>query len=125
MKYLVYNYGLGIAVGLLEQEGATEEINLAHNLYDNNANYSLFHGCINFSSFKQFKRFLILKEYFKICEENKQNKFNEYQFLRRAINRAKQLIKTNVLFHNFMSQIRSSTLKYNIGTYQDEIDYES
>lgn len=124
MKYLISHYGAGIAVGLLEQEGAEEEINLAHNLYDNNANYSFFHGCINFSSFKQFKRFLILKEYFKVCDENKENKFCEYKFLRTAISRAKQLIKTNVSFHNFMSQIRISSPRYNIGTYQDEIDYE-
>ena len=111
MKYLISHYGAGIAVGLLEQEGAEEEINLAHNLYDNNANYSFFHGCIN-------------KEYFKVCDENKENKFCEYKFLRTAISRAKQLIKTNVSFHNFMSQIRISSHRYNIGTYQDEIDHE-
>ena len=120
MKYLVSNYGLGVTVGLLEKEGANEDMNLAHNLFNSNVDHNLFNGSINFLSFKQFKRFLIYKEYFKICDDNKENKFKEYRFLHNAIKQARKTIDSNVRFANFMAQIRSNTGYYDMGGYADE-----
>jgi hypothetical protein len=131
MNYLISNYGAGIAVALLNKRDADEHINLAHNLFNSNADYTLFHGVINFPSFKQFKKLLIYKEYFKIWDEHfARNKFGARQkskdvsFIRRAIKRAKLIIESNVEHRNFMSQIRNGQSNYSVGCYQDEPEEE-
>lgn len=122
MKYLVSNYGAGIAVGLLQEEGATEDINLSHNLFDCHADYNTFHGLINFSSLQKFKRFLIYKEYFKYCSENRGVGKKDFLCLLRSARRARNNFRENVSFHNFMSQISASNSFYSIGTHQKEVN---
>jgi len=122
MKYLVSTYGLGISVALLENAGAEEEINLAHNLFNCYADYSLFHGTINFTSFKKFRRYLIYKNYFNVCDENKDKPFNEFKFLREAVKRMKETIDSNVCFNNFMLQITASNNHYDIAEHGDTIE---
>lgn len=131
MNYLISNYGAGISVALLDKQDSEEHINLAHNLFNSNADCHLFHGVINFSSFKQFKKLLIYKEYFKIWDEYfVRNKFGarlkskDISFIRRAIKRAKLIIESNVEYQNFMSQIRSGQSNYSTGFYQDEAEEE-
>ena len=131
MNYLISNYGVGISVALLNKEDSEEHINLAHNLFNSNADPNFFHGIINFNSFKQFKKLLIYKEYFKIWDEHfARNKFGARQkskdvsFIRRAIKRAKLIIESNVEYSPFMTQMRSSQQNYSVGYYQDEQEEE-
>lgn len=123
MKYLISNYGSGISVGLLQSEGAEEDINLAHNLFNCNADLSLFHGSINFPSLRTFQRFLIYKKYLWICSVRK----NAGSFMQR-LRHATKLVKRewgNVQFDNFMQQIRAnSNNNYSIGSYQDDAGEE-
>lgn len=127
MKYLISQYGPGISVGLLESEGATEDMNLAHNLFDRNSNPSLFHGAISFESIRQFKKFLIYKEYFRLNNERvTKNKFGHktplqfYPMLRRAAKRARLVWESSVQFDNFMRSIQANNSFNNVGEYQDE-----
>ena len=63
-KYIVSNNGLGIAVGVIGSTAAQDAI-LAENIYGCNISDNLFGSLIYMTSVKQFKQFLILKEYFK------------------------------------------------------------
>lgn len=122
MKYLISHYGAGIAVGLIQEEGAREDINLAHNLFNSTVHESLFHGTILFESVKQFRKFLAFKEFFNSRQPNTKN---EFVLWRNAFRKAKEVMANSCRQNNFMFQITAANnSKHNIGTYQDEIDYE-
>ena len=122
MKYLISHYGAGIAVGLIQEEGAREDINLAHNLFNSTVHESLFHGTILFESVKQFRKFLAFKEFFNSRQPNTKN---EFVLWRNAFRKAKEVMANNCRQNNFMFQITAANnSKHNIGTYQDETDYE-
>ena len=128
-KYIVSNNGLGIAVGVTGCS-AQEDATLAENIYGCNTSDHLFGSLIYLPSFSQFKKFLIIKEYYKVWDEhwaaNKEyNNFlpappNIMRFTRTAIKRAKSIISSNVRHENFMSQISARNNEYQIGGYADE-----
>ena len=122
MKYIISHYGAGIAVGLIQEDGAQEEINLAHNLFDSTIHESIFHGTILFDSVKQFKKFLAFKEFFAIREDSTKN---EYSTWREAFRRVKEVMVNNCRHNNFMFQMTAANdKKHNLGAYQDETDHE-
>jgi hypothetical protein len=133
MKYIVSNNGLGIAVGVVG-ETAKEDATLAENIYGCNISDHLFGSLIYMSSVKQFRKFLILKEYFKVWDKhwaaNKEYNNhlpippNIYKFTKDAIKRAKQIMNSCVSYENFMSQISARNNEYQIGGYQDEASEE-
>ena len=130
MKYIVSNNGIGIAVGVIG-ETAKEDATLAENIYGCNTSDHLFNSLIYMSSVKQFRKFLILKEYFKVWDKhwaaNKEYNNhlpippNIYKFTKDAIRRAKQIMHSSVQYENFMSQISARNNEYSIGTHQDEL----
>ena len=133
MKYIVSNNGLGIAVGVVG-ETAKEDATLAENIYGCNISDHLFGSLIYMASIKQFRKFLILKEYFKVWDKhwaaNKEYNNhlpippNIYKFTKDAIKRAKQIMNSCVQYENFMSQISARNNEYQIGGYQDEATEE-
>jgi hypothetical protein len=130
MKYIVSNNGLGIAVGVVG-ETAKEDATLAENIYGCNISDHLFGSLIYMASVKQFKKFLILKEYFKVWDKhwaaNKEYNNhlpippNIYKFTKDAIKRAKQIMNSCVQYENFMQKISARNNEYQIGGYQDEL----
>ena len=121
-RYLISHYGAGIAVGLIQEEGAQEEINLAHNIFNSTVHESIFHGTILFDSVKQFRKFLAFKEFFNSRQPDTQNEFSLW---RNAFRKAKEVMQNNCRQNNFMFQITAANnSKHNIGGYQDETDYE-
>ena len=127
-KYIVSNNGLGIAVGVIG-ETAKEDATLAENIYGCNISDHLFNSLIYMASINQFKKFLILKEYFKVWDKhwaaNKEYNNhlpippNVYRFTKEAIKQAKDIM-LSVRYENFMSQISARNNEYQIGGYQDE-----
>jgi hypothetical protein len=121
MKYIISNYGLGIAVGLVGEE-AEMDATLAENLYDCNHSDMLFDRLMYMPSLKSFKNLLIMKEYFKIWDEHwTRNKIsgsnkapNIMQFTRRAIRRAKLVLESNVSFENFMYNYSANNQTYSL-----------
>jgi len=101
MKYMISSYGADIAVGLLEKETAEEDINLAHNLSNSHVNNNYYNGVLNFNSLHSFYRFLINKYYLMFWEPNKTFR----QILKKASNKARNVIDNDVEFRNFMPQI--------------------
>lgn len=132
-KYIVSNNGLGIAVGVTGPT-AKEDATLAENIYGVNTSDHLFDSLIYMPSFSQFRKFLILKEYYKVWDQHwaanaEYNNFlptppNILRFTKAAIKRAKQIIAANVQQQNFMSQISSRNNEYNIGSHSDEAPEE-
>jgi len=80
------------------------------------------------ASIEQFKKFLILKEYFKVWDKhwatNNGREIpiapNIYKFTKEAINKAKDIMGSHVRYENFMSQISARNNEYQMGGYQDE-----
>lgn len=121
-KYLISHYGAIYAVGLIQAEGAQEDMNLAHNLFNSTCHDSIFHGTILFDTLKQFKKFLAFKEFFAI---RKPDTANEYSTWREAFRRAKRVMDEQCRANNFMFQMVAANNKgHNLGNYQDETDYE-
>ena len=128
-KYIVSNNGLGIAVGVTG-ETAKEDATLAENIYGCNTSDHLFGSLIYLSDINKFRKFLILKEYFKVWskhwaankeyDDHLQMPSNVYRFTKCAIKQAKKIISSNVRYENFMSQISARNNEYQIGSYQDE-----
>ena len=129
-KYIVSNNGLGIAVGVIG-DTAIQDATLAENIYGCNISDHLFGSLIYMASVKQFKKFLILKEYFKQWDKhwaaNNGREIpiapNVYKFTKAAINNVKDIM-CSVRYENFMSQISARNNEYQIGGYQDEIGEE-
>lgn len=121
-KYAISHYGAGIAVGLLQEDGAQEDINLAHNLYDSTCHESIFHGTILFNSIKQFRRFLAFKVYHQLRVPFEKEEFSVWK---EAFREARRVLREQCVANNFMIQmVAANTSKHNIGSYQDETDYE-
>ncbi len=123
MNYLISHYGAGIAVGLIQEDGAQEDMTLAHNLFNSTVHESLFHGAILFDSVKQFRRFLAYKEFFKVRMGHITKK--EFSYWKYAFRKAREIMQTNCRQNNFMFQITAANSNYNLGEHQDETDYES
>ena len=122
MKYLISHYGAGIAVGLAQSEGAQEDMNLAHNLFNSTVHESIFHGTILFDNIKQFRKFLAFKMFYII---RKNDTKNEYYTWRKAFRLADMSLREDCRKNNFMFQLTAANnSKHNIGGYQDETDYE-
>jgi hypothetical protein len=84
-------------------------------------------------SFEQFKKFLTLKEYFKVWdnhfaiergEEEEYKRGNVMKFTREAIKRAREVINNQVSMENFMFGMSSRNAEYVLGRYQDEAGEE-
>ena len=101
-KYIISNNGLGIAVGVIG-ETAKEDATLAENIYGCNISDHLFGSLIYMPSVKQFRKFLILKEYFKVWDKHwaANKEYNDhlpippnvYRFTKEAIKQAKEMEK--------------------------------
>jgi len=101
MKYIVSLQGCNIGVGLLDPSTAEEDINLAHNLFNTHVNYNYYNGVLNFASRSKFYRFLIDKYYLMFWEPNK----TFSQLLKKATNKARSVINTEVEYRNFLPEI--------------------
>lgn len=125
--YLISNYGAGITVGITGPNAEQDAI-LAENIYGCNYTDELFDVIVHMPSVETFKKFLILKEYFKIWDEHfTRNKVagsrkcgNVMQFTRRAIKRAKLVMDGQVKYENYMSRISSRNNEYGIGGHNEE-----
>lgn len=100
-KYMVSVNARDIVVGLLDEETAEQDINLSHNLFNSHVNYNYYHGVINFNTLGKFYRFLINKYYLMYWEPNKTFR----QLLKKATNKARQVLDTEVQHRNFMPEI--------------------
>ena len=129
LHYIVSNNGFGIAIGIIgNKQQALEDATLAENIFGSNHSDHLFTHLLYMSSVEQFKKFLILKEYFSVWDEHfgknkvagRRDSGMVMQFTRRAIKRARLIMESRVKFENFMQQISSRNNEYNIGGYQDE-----
>lgn len=125
MKYLISENGLGIAIGLIgEQQEAFENRTLAENIYNVETSENFFAGLIYMKSFRQFKKFLILKEYFRMWDlhwaknkvSGRRDKAQIGNFTRRAIKQAKLIIESSVTHENFMRNIYASSAAYGFGS---------
>lgn len=132
-SYIISNNGLGIAVGITgDKQQALEDATLAENIFGINTSDHLFSHLLYMSSFEQFKKFLILKEYFRVWDEHfgknnvsgSRNIGNVMQFTRRAIKRARLVMESQVKHENFMQHMSSRNNHYDIGGYQDEAGEE-
>lgn len=128
LTYTISTNGIGIAIGISgDKQQAQQDAILAENLYGCNHSDHLFDFLLYMPSIESFKKFLILKEYFKIWDEHfTRNRVsgsraagNVMQFTRRAIRRA-YLILDNVRYENFMQAYSARNQSYQIGGYQDE-----
>ena len=100
-KYMVSVNARDIVVGLLDEETAEEDINLAHNLFNSHVNYNYYCGVINFNTLNKFYRYLIDKHFLMVWQPNKT--FRET--LKTATNMARSVINNDVCFRNFMPEI--------------------
>ncbi len=133
LNYIVSNNGLGIAVGIVgDKQLAHQDATLAENIYGFNHSDHLFDSIVYMPSIESFKKFLIIKEYFRIWDEHftrnkvcgSRSKGNIMKFTRRAINRAKIIMSSQVKYENFMYGMSARNNEYNIGGYQDEASEE-
>ena len=106
MKYVISTHGANIAVGLLDANTAEEDINLSHNLFNTHAGDNYFNGVLSFSSPQKFYRFLINKYYLMYWAPNK----TFSQLLKKATNKARGVINTEVQYRNFMPEIYHSNI---------------
>lgn len=122
IKYLISQNGLGIAVGLIgDKQEAQETMTLAENIFGVNVADYLFSGLIFMRDFKQFKKFLILREYFKIWDRHftrnrvsgRRDKSNVMQFTRRAIRQAKLVLDSSVDFEEYMRRMHGDSYVLN------------
>ena len=116
MQYIISTHGYGIAVGIIgDKTEALHDAQLAENLYGINHSDSLFDRLVFMDSWKQFRKFLILKEYFKVRSiQRSRGKFFPSEILatRHAIRAARKTIKENVSFENFMWEVSSVRSNY-------------
>lgn len=102
MKYILCNMGDQFVVGLDGSDAeAAQNANLAHNLFNSRARYDIFNGRINFTSPRQFLKFLIYKEW-----------LNNGQCLRSAAKTARQILEFQTKRVDFMRQLRQRSNNY-------------
>lgn len=106
MKYVISTHGANIAVGLLDANTAEEDINLSHNLFNTHAGDNYFNGVLSFPTPQKFWRFLINKYYLMYWAPNK----TFSQLLKKATNKARCVINTEVQYRNFMPEIYHSNM---------------
>lgn len=116
MKYIISSCGFDIAVGLLDANTATEDINLANNILGTNHNDNYYNGVIIFNNMKHFYRFLINKYYIRYWQPNK----SFSQVLKKASNKTRQIINNEVKYESFMVQIYSHQTTSHIYKYQPQ-----
>ena len=96
LHYIVSNNGFGVAIGIVgNKRQALEDATLAENIFGSNHSDHLFTHLLYMSSVEQFKKFLILKEYFSVWDEHfgrnkvagRRDSGMVMQFTRRAIKR--------------------------------------
>lgn len=100
-KYMISSYGADVAVGLLDSETAEEDINLSHNLFNTHVNHLYYNGVLNFNSLRKFYRYLIDKYYLLYWRPDK----TFSQILKKATNKARQILVNDVEYRNFMPEI--------------------
>ena len=106
MKYIISTNGANIAVGLLDANTAEEDINLSHNLFNTHAGDSYYNGVLSFASPQKFYRFLIDKYYLLYWRPDK----TFSQILKKATNKARQILVNDVEYRNFMPEIYHSNM---------------
>ena len=108
MKYMISSYVANIAVGLMDEETAQQDINLSHNLFNTNVNNNYFNGILSFNTLKKFYRFLIHKNLF--ADWGIDTKYSTQ--LKEAANKARITINKEVGYRNFMIEISKSDETY-------------
>ena len=106
MKYMISTNGANIAVGLMDANTAEEDINLSHNLHNTHAGDNYFNGVLSFASPQKFYRFLINKYYLLYWQPDA----TFSQLLKKATNKARQILDNDVEYRNFMPEIYHSNL---------------
>lgn len=121
LTYIISNNGLGIAIGIVgDKQLAHRDVTLAENIYGSNHSDHLFASLLYMPSVQQFKKFIILKEYYAIWDKHwsrnkvsgSQNTPNVMQFTRRAIKQGKLIMESRVTHEDFMRRIAVSTQQY-------------
>lgn len=129
LQYIISNNGFGIAVGVIgDPQQAHQEAILAENVYGFNHSDHIFNALIYMPSIEHFKKFLAVKEYFKIWDEHwTRNKVSGrkdapsvLRFSCRAIKRAKLILASQVFYENFMQRISCHNNEYLINSYSDD-----
>lgn len=111
LKYTWSLYGSAyIAVGIVgDKQEAEEAANLAENIYGASHSDEYFDHIMYLKNFKQFKKFLILKEYFLVwsnyLSSNTKERPSILRFTKEAITRAKHVLKNDVKRQDFMQSI--------------------
>ncbi len=127
--YIISNNGFGIAVGIIGDDAQRDAV-LAENIYGCNHSDHLFDVLVYMPSLEIFKKFLILKEYFKIWDEHfTRNRVsgsraagNVMQFTRRAIKRAKLVLDGQVQYENYMARMSARNNEYALGGHCQETE---
>ena len=127
--YIISNNGFGIAVGIIGDDAQRDAV-LAENIYGCNHSDHLFDVLVYMPSVEVFKKFLILKEYFKIWDEHfTRNRVsgsraagNVMQFTRRAIKRAKLVLDGQVQYENYMARMSARNNEYALGEHCQETE---
>lgn len=116
-KYIISQYGIRTAVGLLDEQAAETDINLAHNLFNTYVNDNYFHGVLCFASEAQFYKFLIYKSMF-----NNKSEITKYRTrLKQAAIETRKVLNNDVYRQNFMIDIvQRENVKYHIYKYQKQ-----
>ena len=130
-QYIISNNNYGIAVGLVGEKEQTErDCILCENIYGSSYSDNYFNGIIYLPSISAFKKFLILKEYYKVwdrhwAENQRWNNFlpippNIYRFTKEATKIAKQIMNSRVTYENFMVNISARNSEYQMGVISAE-----
>lgn len=124
LQYIISTNGLGIAVGIIgDKQLAEQDAVLAENLWESNHNDNLFARLLHLNSVEQFKKLMILKEYFAVWDEHwtkndvsgRRDPALVIQFTKRAIRRARLVMESQVKYENFMQMISARNTEYALG----------
>jgi hypothetical protein len=127
LTYIISNNGLGIAIGIVgDKQLAHRDVTLAENVYGSNHSDHLFASLLYMPSVQQFKKFIILKEYYAIWDKHwsrnkvsgSKNTPNVMQFTRRAIKQGNLIMESRVTYEDFMRKIGMSSHQYGISNKQ-------
>ena len=132
LKYIISNYGSGIAIGIVGNKQEAEQLGvLGENLYGLNHSEEYFDYFIYAPNFKKFRELLIMKEYYnqwdnhwdlvnhyKIQEGEEKSltiKPSVLKFTKQAILSVNKIISNNVSMENFMQNISNRNQTYSLG----------
>lgn len=128
LQFIISNYGAGITIGMIgDKQLAQECAILAENIFGWYHSDELFDGMIHAPGVEEFRKFLIIKEYFLVWDEHwgknrvagRRDPAKVLAFTKRAIKRANLIMET-VKFENYMSQISNRNAEYALGSHNDE-----